>query len=73
MWVKNGKIKVKLKKGDCIMAALLYPIGFIVLILGLVSTLVASAKKRATKKYAMITLIGMVLIFAGLFITRIGR
>lgn len=55
------------------MGELLYPIGFIVLVVGLVSTLVASTRNKATKRYAMITLIGMLLILASLFITRIGR
>ncbi len=55
------------------MGEIVYIIGFVVLVVGLVSTLVASTKKIATKKYAMITLIGIILILAGMFITRIGR
>lgn len=55
------------------MGEILYPIGFIVLVIGLVSTLVASIRNKGTKKYAMITLIGMLLILASVFITRISR
>lgn len=55
------------------MGELLYPIGFVVLVVGLISTLVASTRNKATKKYAIITLVGMLLILASLFITRIAR
>ena len=55
------------------MGELLYPIGFVVLVVGLISTLIASTKGIDTKKYAMITLVGMVLIFAGVFITRVSK
>ena len=55
------------------MGEILYPIGFVVLVVGLISTLVASTRNKTTKKYAMITLIGMILILASVFITRIGR